>query len=195
LPDQSDQTFFPGVLVNDVLVAIKRLHEVDDPTHRRELVRTISASIEGLHWQLKNDLLENCRDKLSILEQAAMQEETFFVDGHGEVHSQPRYLPLTDAIRLVIEVVKRVRPTYEIDLTHPGWACLKQTIKLRNRLVHPKKLEELAVTDAERNAAVRGFRWFLARAIEVLRQQNEYLTAEIEELEAELRQLEQGWRA
>jgi hypothetical protein len=192
LPDQLDQNSFTHVLINDVMVAIKRLHQDDNPTHRRELVRTVSASIEGLHWQLKNDLLESCRDKLSIHEQAAMQEETYFVDARGKVQSQPRYLPLTNAIRLVIEVVKRIRPTFEIDLSHPGWAGLKQTIKVRNRLVHPKELEELAVTDAERNAAVRGFAWFLALAIEVLRQQNEYLTAEMEELEAELRQLEHG---
>ena len=165
------------VLINDVVSALQRMREADTPTHRREFVRAVVTAIEGLHWSLKDNLLWQSRRHLSLHEQAAMLDQSYFVDDKGKVHTQPRFLPLTTAIRLVIDVIKRLRPEYTIDLSHPGWEGLKRTIEVRNRLVHPKRLEEFSVTDAEVDAAGRAFYWFLALNIEVLHESKEYLKA------------------
>ena len=163
---------FTHVLVGDVVAANKRLEQVDTPTHRRELIRTVFAAIEGLHWQLKQDVLRHAEvvTRLSPHEHAALMEETYSVDEKGAVRAQPRFLPLPTAIRLVVSIVKRYRPEYEVDFAHAGWANLRAAIDVRNRLVHPKALTELMVSDQEILQALSAFNWLLALVIEVLRE-------------------------
>src|SRR5262249_28488275 len=140
---------FTHILVHDVIAAETRMRENDNQTHRRELVRSVFAAIEGLHWQLKRDVLEHAAGDLSPHEYAAMVEETYSVDDRGNVNIASRFLPLTTAIRLVVNVVKRYRPTYQLDFNHVGWANLKAAVEVRNRLVHPKTLEDLNVSEDE----------------------------------------------
>jgi hypothetical protein len=168
---------FTHILVNDVMDAQKRLQERDTPGHRRDLVRAAFAAIEGLHWQLKRDVLKNATEHISTHEHAAMIEESYTVDDAGNVNPIPRFLPLTAAIRLVVQIVQRYRPTYKLDFGHVGWSNLKTTIKVRNRLVHPKTIEDLSVTDEEVSKTLSGFTWTLALVIEVLRERHAALTA------------------
>jgi hypothetical protein len=172
----SDQTF-THVLIGDVVAAEARLKVTDSQTHRRELIRTVFAAIEGLHWQLKQDVLRHASSvtKLSAHEYAALQEEAYSVDANGSVRSQPRLLPLPTAIRLVTAMVQRYRPGYAVDFQHLGWSNLRASVETRNRLVHPKSLEELSVSDHELDQALSAFRWLLALVIEVLRETHENL--------------------
>jgi hypothetical protein len=166
---------FTHVLVGDVKAAEKRRRDTDNQTHRRELVRAVFAAIEGLHWQLKNDVLRQGSSELSHLEYAAMLEESYSVDERGNVNAFPRYLPLTTAIRLVVNVVRRYRPAYQVDFNHAGWANLKTAVEVRNRLVHPKQLEDLNVSADEVRKTLSGFQWILALVIEILRETNKDL--------------------
>jgi len=52
---------FTKILVDDAKAASSRLLKEDTPTHRRELVRTLFAGIEGLVWRLKQDVLKHMR--------------------------------------------------------------------------------------------------------------------------------------
>jgi hypothetical protein len=176
--EQDEKDFsksFTHVIVGDVIRAHQRLTETDRPGHRRDLVRAVFAAIEGLHWQLKEDVLGHPSLKMSVHERAAMAEETYLVDDKGKVRVVPRFLPLPHAIRLVVHMVQRYRPTYRIDFSHVGWSNLKAAIEVRNRLVHPKKIEDLTVEDGEVEATLSGFAWILALVIEVLRINNEDL--------------------
>lgn len=161
---------FTHILVNDVIAAQKRVQRKDTANHRRELVRAAFAAIEGLHWQLKRDVLAHGLSNLSAHEYAAMVEETYSVDDRGNVNTFPRFLPLTTAIRLVVNVVRRYRPDYSLDFNHVGWANLKAAVDIRNRLVHPKTVEDLNVSDDELKKAMSAFAWILALVIEVLRE-------------------------
>lgn len=161
---------FTHILVGDVTVAENRMRDDDTPSHRRELVRAVFAAVEGLLWQLKQDVLEHAKDQLSHHEHAAMTEETYSVDARGSVNPTPRFLPLTTSIRLVVCIVKRYRPTYNLDFGHIGWANLKDAVEVRNRLVHPKRLEDFSVSDEEIRKTLSGFAWMLALVIEVLRE-------------------------
>src|SRR5436309_15745955 len=89
---------FTHTLLGDVNIASERLQREDTPAHRRELVRATFAAIEGLQWQLKQDILLHPGVPLSHLEYAAMAEETYSVDHRGDVNVGPRFLPITTAI-------------------------------------------------------------------------------------------------
>ena len=169
---KSVQSDFTRTMIEDVVAVYQRLEQSDTPGNRRDLVRTAFAAIEGLHWQIKQDVLFHTVDDLSPHEHAAMLEETYQVDERGNVNVIPRFLPLPSAIRLVVRMVKRYRPTYEVDYGHKGWANLRAAIEIRNRLVHPKTLADLSVSDGDVNATLSGLYWMLALVIEVLRENN-----------------------
>jgi hypothetical protein len=176
--DLSRNDSFTHILVHDVIASQKRFRRRDTPNHRRELIRAVFAAIEGLHWQLKRDVLSHNRTKLSPHEYAAMVEQTYSVDDRGNVNVTPRFLPLVTAVRLVVSIVKRSRPTYQLDFNHVGWANLKAAVEVRNRLVHPKTLEDLNVSDAEIDKAMSAFSWILALVIEVLQETHAALTGD-----------------
>jgi hypothetical protein len=169
---------FTHILIGDVTAAEKRMRADDSQTHRRDLVRAVFAAIEGLHWQLKQDVLRQGRPKLSPFEYAAMVEEAYTVDDRGNVSTFPRFLPLMTAIRLVVNAVRRYRPAYTVDFNHVGWANLKAAVEIRNRLVHPKRLNDLNVTTEEIQKTMSGFGWLLALVIEILRETNVALVVE-----------------
>lgn len=160
-----------------MVVAKSRLDICDTPTHRRELIRSTFSAIEGLHWQLKRDVLRHAEvvTRLTAHEYAALMEETYAVDDKGVVRSQPKYLPLPTAIRLVVSIVQRYRPEYKLDYQHVGWSNLRTAVEVRNRLVHPKSLNDLSVSDKEVSQALSAFYWLLALVIEVLRETNSHL--------------------
>ena len=178
-PLEFRQDSFTHVLIGDVVAARQRLETQDTKTHRRELIRTIFAAIEGLHWQLKQDVLRHAKavTKLTAHEYAALMEETYSVDDRGNVRSQPRFLPISTAIRLVVSIVQRYQPDYKLDFQHVGWTNLRAAVEVRNRLVHPKSLDELSVSDQELGQALSAFNWLLALVIEVLRETSENMQA------------------
>lgn len=175
-------THFHAHVISDVLAANKRLADSDTPSHRRDVVRTAFSAIEGLHWQLKRDVITHLSDVrlptdfISIHERAALLEETYSVNERGLVRTAPRFLPVDHALRLLINVVIRYRPVYEPSLEDIGWANLKAALVVRNRLTHPKSLGDLEVTDDDLRKTLSGFYWLLALVIEVLRIHTDMLT-------------------
>ena len=159
---------FTHILVGDVVQSQARLSGDDSQFHRRDLIRATFAAIEGLHWRLKQNVLNNSRRILSAHEYAAMMEESYSVNKRGEVESMPRFVPLTASIRLIVSVVKKYQPNYSVDFGHRGWSNLNHAIEVRNRLVHPKAMADLTVLDCDITKAISGFHWMLALVIEIL---------------------------
>jgi hypothetical protein len=50
---------------------------------------------------------------------------------------------------------------YDLDLGGKGWEAFQIAIKLRDRLMHPKRPEDLIVTDQVLESTAIGFNWFL----------------------------------
>lgn len=180
---------FTHTLVGDCDIAFKRLKSEDSQTNRRALIRAIFAAIEGLVWRLKQDIYSHS-NRLSALtahEQAAMLEEGYNVDKNGIVSAIPRFLPLPSKIRLVVRIVQRYRPDYTLDFNHQGWANLKSSVDVRNRIIHPKSLTDLEISDDEISEALSAFNWMLALNIEALRETASHLEGLNETKAAELR--------
>jgi hypothetical protein len=160
-------TTFTHTLVGDVIAAQERVKNEDTQTHRRDLVRTVFAAIEGLQWRLRQDVLAYSKPYLTPHEHAALAEEAYNVDERGNVNVAARFLPLSASVRLVVQIAQRHCPEYKLDLQHRGWANLKASVDVRNRLVHPKCLEDLSVASEEIQQTLSGFFWLLAFAVEV----------------------------
>lgn len=164
---------FTHLLVADVTDAGLRLDSEPSAMNRRHLIRAIFSAIEGLRWQLKQDVISHTsslRMQLSPHEHAALAEETYQVDDRGKITVQPRFLPLKSSLRLLARVVHRYSDGYEVDFSHPGWQCLCDAIDVRHRITHPKECLDLEVSEEETRTAMRGFYWLLAVVIQVLRE-------------------------
>jgi hypothetical protein len=159
-------------VIADFTAIRKRLESENTPTTRRELVRATFSAVEGLLWQLKERIANDASifARLTPHELAALAEESYSVDQRGMVKAQPRFLQTAVAVRLVVSVVQKYRPEYSLDFTHAGWQCLKDAIEVRNRIMHPRALEDLEVSDEDIAACQQGFGWFLAFVIEVMRE-------------------------
>lgn len=163
------QDSYSHVLIGDFFDAADRLKASDNPVNRRNLVRATFSAVEGLLWRLKQEVFAHSvgRTALSIHEQAALLEESFAVDPNGQVKSQPRFFPTATSIRLTVRAAQRISPAYAIDFSHVGWQRLQLAINVRHRIIHPKDLASLTVTDEEIANCIGGFNWFLALCIEV----------------------------
>jgi hypothetical protein len=177
---------FTKVLVEDALQALRRLMQDDTPTHRRELARTMFASIEGLVWQLKQDVLKNSATSgLNLYEHAAMLERTYTVDEHGVVHELSGSVPFTNGLRLVARIIERYRPEFKAQFEGHGWTCLKEAIDLRHRLVHPKNAGDLNASHDEIYKIMTAFHWVLHFVHDALKESREALEEEFKRLKLE----------
>lgn len=155
---------FIRTLIGDVQSALTRLEASDTETHRREAIRTIFAAIEGVAWVYREHVRTAARElgDMTPLLDFALQEKTYAVNERGDVTEQIRFIPLAAMIRLITQVAERSCPRLKVDFGHKGWSNLKLAISVRNRLVHPKTIEDLTITKGDLEIANSGFSWLLA---------------------------------
>lgn len=137
----SDETEKAGemanVLFQDVFECQKRLNAEDCQFWRRVYVRTVFASIEGL---------------MSFLKLVATEEEV--------TASQSSKLRSKENIEFAYrEFARRIDSTFVLDKNGKHWKALCSSLKVRNRLTHPKKLCELNVTEPELAAVKEVYSW------------------------------------
>jgi hypothetical protein len=164
--NRNEQSFF-NILTDDVNACLSRIKTDDTAANRRDLIRAIFAAIEGINWQLKELLLSETSDQLSPHEYAALKEESYQINKKGEVVVVDKFLPLGTSIRMAARLVQKFSPRYELDFSDVGWENLKHAIDTRNRLVHPKSKNDLAVSDTDLEKSFSGFSWILKFKIAV----------------------------
>jgi hypothetical protein len=175
------QESFLRILVEDVIISTER-HDID-PTqaNKRDLIRTIFAAIEGLSWSYREKVrsVANDIDPLSPIQKLALAEKTYSVDEQGKIQAQTRFISIPAMIRLTTRLVEQFCPALKVDFDVAGWADLKQAIKVRNRITHPKSLSDLDVSSADVAFSQSGLFWFLGLVGDVmavmLSAQTEYL--------------------
>jgi hypothetical protein len=149
------------VLHGDVQRAMELYTAERSPYARRTYIRTFFAMIDGLTFQLKQVALEREREgfvSFSPSERDQLLEDTKFVRA-------------PDNIRLSLECLARAygthfRPAYG----NHRWASLKRAIGIRHGVTHPKKLEDLDISDAELKILMEGGQRYRDNLSELFRQ-------------------------
>ena len=157
------QDSFVHVLIGDTVAAMEDLEAENTPARRRAAIRTTFAAVEGLLTIVKNHLAGL---PLSPAENSIIKEESYDVDDRGNIKTRQRKISFGKNVKAVVKIICRIRPKYELDYNHPGWLSLRNSLAVRHRLMHPKCLEDLDVSDNELVDSQNGFRWFLALTIE-----------------------------
>jgi hypothetical protein len=163
---------FLRILLGDVQCALDRTSLSDTPADRRNLLRTIISAAEGASWVYRMHILSMAKglDVATPQMEMAFAEASVTVTAKGEILEQPRYISLTAMILLVTKTAQSFCPDLNVDFGDAGWQKLKNAIAARNRITHPKRYEDLVLSDADIEAAKTGFFWFLDMSMYVMEQ-------------------------
>lgn len=148
-------------LRGDVLVLIEK--EKDSAaqfsqSYRRHLIRAVAAFIEAMTYQLRQVILHclepNARSELFF----ALKEQQIDIGNNGIIQSKRLK---TGSIALIKFSLRTFDDLFGTDLC-PDFDTilfknLVDTFSVRDRLMHPKTLDDLAISNEEFNAALDAF--------------------------------------
>lgn len=131
---------------------------------RRQFFRSMFACIEGAVWLFKQDCLQQHERGYTVFttaELCALSEVAPTVDGHGFIQELPANLRFMPNLRFAFQCHARAFD-YEpvLQVGDHEWGDLHDSVKVRNRLMHPKQLSSMHVSDDEIRRAQGALKWF-----------------------------------
>ena len=128
-------------------------HEQEHFYLMRQVVRTAFAYMEGTTFSLKLTATKACVDKgidVSQAERYLVGEIEHRVNDGGEVVQRPAHIRLTANIRFAFNLAERAWAKNGLfDPSSDWWACLQASVKVRDRLTHPRWPMDLEVSPDE----------------------------------------------
>jgi hypothetical protein len=153
-------------LLSDVQTASRQLASAPIAYHRRQYVRSVFSLLDGMAYALKQAAHEGAAGfgvVFSLGEVAMIREETYDLDERGQAKSRPAYPRWAANMRFALDIVARAANVpNRADFGGAGWEALLRAVKLRNRLMHPKRPDDLAVSNEELRDVQAGLEWFRA---------------------------------
>ena len=161
--DNNIDESFARTLLEDVVAAIGR-HDADQTQqHRRELVRSVFAAIDGYAWLYRMHVVEAAKqlDKLETQENVVLSEVGYAVSVTGKVSKQSRFLSFFAAFRLVTHIATRIWPKFVVRFDGIEWRLAREAFAVRNRITHPKKSSDLALSVGDASTCISALFWLL----------------------------------
>jgi hypothetical protein len=138
---------------------------VDYEYHGRQLVRAILAYIEGVTYSVKLWAIMKCTEagvEVSDHERYAALELDADLNDKGEIEERRAKQRLVASIRFAFRLLERAQPgSVSFDPAKDAWwSDLLKTIRVRDRLTHPKKPEDVDISPDELMTALRASQGF-----------------------------------
>lgn len=157
------QTF--STLDSDLQIARDQWHKSDTPFSRRTLIRTSAALMEGLVNQMGDFVLETIDCGVEFMftcsELSILKEETYNLNQKGVVESRSNFQPFLPRLLHTAHCFMRLfGEDFKPNTGVHGWECMQDLIKIRNRLMHPKSVIDLEVSDNDFQEAAKAVDWF-----------------------------------
>jgi hypothetical protein len=133
-------------------------------TEKRQFLRAMFACIEGAVWLFKQASLEQHRNGSITFNPAELQllaETIAGLDNQGGAQEYPASLRFLPNLRFAFDCHCRAFD-YEpvLNVGDHEWDSLRRTVEVRNRLMHPKQLDDLGVSNEELRLARDALKWF-----------------------------------
>lgn len=163
------------VLTQDMLECGRLLND-ETPTDSaaRSFVRTVFAMIEGTTFNLKEmalNLSTHGRGNFSKAELAMLEEVSYDLGDKGEAITQTKFMKLPTNIRFAFDAAARAfGVTYKLEVGDSGWSMFKEALNIRNRITHPKKIDDLKMSEAEVQKVIDTGAWFMKCRRELFQQ-------------------------
>ena len=125
----------------------------------RKMIPDIKAAT---HVANKDEVLAPFWDSLSPAELMILEECSPALDESGTASTKRMFPPTDPNIRFAFAIyLKVIKTGVHVDFSGKGWSAMKTTIAVRNRLTHPKRLEDIAVSDDDLAKLVQANDWLL----------------------------------
>lgn len=148
--------------------------DADYEFHARQLVRAVFAYIKGVTFSVKVSAAWKCmQDGVEITpqERYIAAEIEYRINDKGEVVEHRAQITLTRNIRFAVALTEKAhRIPAQFDPSVEWWLCLREAMKVRDRLMHPRRPEDLDISPEELIKAItakNGFEKLLMRYIEL----------------------------
>lgn len=132
--------------------------------HARQLIRAIFAFIEAVTFSAKIKAIEHCEARgieVSPSERYLAGEIEHSITNNGEISERSAHIRLTDNIRFAFRLlVKSIENAQPFDASVEWWSCLKTSIKVRDRIMHPKMPEDIDLSGDEIVTALKAYEGF-----------------------------------
>ena len=147
-----------------------------DQFMRRNLVRIFAAFVEGFSFLLKQVVLrlhDPLQEQLSIDELSKLKEIKLDAVGQPVLDEQGvpkrRFLPLHDNFRFTGVIFGRLCGSkYTVSYGSAGYQAFRRTMSVRDRLMHPKAIEDLSLTNSEIVDLQTAWQWYQTETVALL---------------------------
>ena len=173
-----------NVLYEDVDFAERMWKDQDSQFWRRTFIRSVFALIEGFTYSLKQVALQAAKRfhiELSKSEIALLLEESYEVNDKGLAETKKDYIQLPKNIKFAFNMYSRAYElNYKLKIDDSGWESFKESLKVRNRLTHPKSTGDVLVSDQDMSYAESAAIWFVKSSDEIQRAMIEKMKVKIQ---------------
>jgi len=143
--------------------------DADYEYHARQLVRTIFAFIEGVTFSMKVKAASHCLDnriEITDGERFFAVDKDHILTDKGRVIERPAHIRLSDNVQLAFALQeKALRIAKLFDSSCEWWSCFKSSIKVRDRLTHPKMPEDIDISGDEIVSVLSAYEGFKEQAL------------------------------
>jgi|SRR5579859_7037933 len=119
----------------------------------RQLVRAIFAYIEAVTYSVKANSAWQCMEQaieITPQERYFATDTEYELDDRGQLVETVAKISLTRNIRFALALNRKAHRVSEpFDASVEWWSCLKETIRVRDRLTHPKMPGDLDISGDE----------------------------------------------
>lgn len=149
----------------------------------RASIRAFFAYLEALTFEMATVVRAAHRAGVLALsegEAGALLESTWELDDTGRPQSRPRFVPLDRRVRFLFRLFSRAFgcPS-EIPVNEVGWQFFRKSLRIRNRLTHPKGPSTLVVSAEDSLVFTSAVQWYFRLVSDLLQRVSERLDVAI----------------
>ena len=120
---------------------------------RRTMIHTLFALTEVTTYAIKQFLLHkySLREiELSSPEIAILREENYVLKNNGKVSTEKAKLRTADNFKFALSLfIEKTGAAHPLAFNGGEWEAYKKSLKIRDRITHPKSFSDVIVTDSE----------------------------------------------
>ena len=133
--------------------------DVSGSIWRRIFIRSLFAYIEGTCYRLKQDVM--LFNKPSPQEDSIISEKIYVLDEKGSIKERDLYLRSQENLRFAFRIYAECFGSgFKLKTDGNGWNAYKNALIIRNRITHPKKNNDLKISDGKWACIINTRTWF-----------------------------------
>ncbi len=173
-----------GLYAADINFIVNHLGDDENGYWARSLIKTVVSFYEAQVFTLKNELIEFCEEndiRISPDVLMFLKNLKYEIKDNGNIKEKYFQTTLKAEIKFIFNQICNLQ-NFKLKFGYDDvrWSQLLNTIEVRNRLTHPKALNEQVVTEKEIKDCVESLVWFYDNTTSFLNQHSDNLEKQIQ---------------